>query len=321
MSQCNKKTKLHQHLESGHTGQVHDDLSPVRRPPVAPRRIDLDLACTPAHWLAGDPQATHTMNVGNLLFPTGERFFNDSLRNALPYVSDEATRREIRGFLGQEITHAREHERCVERLLELGIDFARELRWFESFRRGLDRRVRSLPEPLRRQAILQMLAVTAAAEHFTATLAADVLERNTWLEHGVDADARDLWLWHAAEEIEHRHVAFDVYISMGGGYLRRVLTMAPLAVLVPIVWPLLTTELLRRDPTASGRFRWRHHLASARRGLVFSLPRAAWDVRLYLKPGHHPGHLPGSLEQALTHLATAPAVLGHRGSSAAWEVN
>ena len=110
----------------------------VQRPPVAPRRTALDLSMLPVHWIDGDPQATHTMNVGNLLFPTGERFFNDSLRNALPYVDDDDTRREIRGFLGQEITHAREHERCVDRLLELGIDFTRELRWFEAFRRSLD---------------------------------------------------------------------------------------------------------------------------------------------------------------------------------------
>ena len=53
---------------------------------------------------------------------------------------------------------------------ELGIDFERELRVFESFRRRLDERVRSLPEPARRQAVLTMLAATSAAEHFTATL-------------------------------------------------------------------------------------------------------------------------------------------------------
>lgn len=302
----------------GHTALVHDDASStIQRPPVAPRRTALELSATPVHWLAGDPQATHTMNVGNLLFPTGERFFNDSLRNALPYVHDQATRAEIRGFLGQEVTHAREHERCVERLLEHGIDFTRELRWFEVFRRGLDARVRSLPAPIRRQAVLQMLAVTAAAEHFTATLAASVLEGNTWDEQDVDADARNLWLWHAAEEIEHRHVAFDVYVRLGGGYLRRVLTMVPLAVLVPVIWPLVTSELMRRDPTATGRFRWRRHLASARRGTVFSLPRAVWDVRLYLHPGHHPSDLPGSLERALEHLATGPGVLGHRGATRA----
>ncbi|HVT77851.1 MAG TPA: metal-dependent hydrolase [Acidimicrobiales bacterium] len=284
------------------------------RRPVAPRRTAFDLASTPVHWLAQDAQATHTMNVGNLLFPTGERFFNDSLRNALPYVDDERLRTEIKGFLGQEVTHGNEHERCVARMREHGINFDRELRVFERFRQILDRGVRRLPEPLRRQAVLQMLAVTAAAEHFTASLAGYVLADNTWDESASEDDAVDLWLWHAAEEIEHRHVAFDVYAYVGGGYLRRVLTMVPLAVGLPVVWPLLTSEILRRDPSAKGRWRWRKHIASARRGEVFSLPRALWDVRLYFQPGHHPSHLPGSLEIALRHLETAPRVLGHRGA-------
>jgi hypothetical protein len=122
-----------------------------------------------------------------------------------------------------------------------------------------------------------------------------------------------LFLWHASEEIEHRHVAYDVYTHVGGGYLRRVVVMLPLAGLVLIGWPLLTSEVMRRDPAAQGRWSWRRHLRSARRGEVFSLARAAWDLRLYFTPGHHPGHLPGSLDLALEHLATAPAVLGHRG--------
>jgi predicted metal-dependent hydrolase len=289
---------------------VHAD-----RPALAPRRTSFGLSGTAVHWLAGDAQSTHTMNVGNLLFPTGERFFNDSLRNALAYVTDPDLRGEIRGFLGQEVTHGREHERCVERLREHGIDFDRELRWFEAFRRGLDQRVRRLPEPLRRQAVLQMLAVTAAAEHFTASLAGYVLEGNTWCSSGVDEDVSALWLWHAAEEIEHRHVAFDVYAEIGGGYVRRALTMAPLALLLPVMWPLITTELMRRDPAAHGRWRWRSHMAAARRGHVFSLPRAMWDVRLYFKPFHHPSQLPGSLSLALEHLTTAPVVLGHRGAA------
>jgi hypothetical protein len=280
---------------------------------VAPRKTSFDLASVPLHWLNGDPQGTHTLNVGNLLFPTGERFFNDSLRNALPYVADEAVRKEIRGFLGQEVTHANEHERCVARMHEHGIDFSRALRIFEDVRRRLNARVDSLPEPLRRQAVLHMLAATAAAEHLTASLAGYILESNNWSETDVDPEMRHLFMWHAAEEVEHRHVAFDVYNHVGGGYARRAITMLPVGVLILVVWPLLTTEIMRRDPRAKGIWSWRKHLAAARRGEVFSLPRAVWDVRLYLKPGHHPSDLPGSLDLALAYLADAPSVLGYRG--------
>jgi predicted metal-dependent hydrolase len=283
--------------------------------PVAPRRTAFDLTTPRVHWLADDPQATHTFNVGNLLFPTGERFFNDSLRNALSYVTDERIRTDVRGFLGQEVTHGNQHERCVERMLEHGIDFRRELELFEAFRRGLNDRVSRLPEPWRKQAVLLMVAATAAAEHFTASLAGYVLEDNTWTDpgSGVDREMADLFLWHASEEVEHRHVAYDVYEHIGGGYLRRATVMVPLAVLVLIGWPLLTSEVMRRDPAASGMWSWRRHLRSARKGEVFSLVRAAWDLRLYFKPGHHPGELPGSLDLALQHLASAPSVLGHRG--------
>lgn len=281
--------------------------------PVAPRKTNFDLASVPVHWLAGDAQSTHTMNVGNLLFPTGERFFNDSLRNALPYVTDDLLRDEIRGFLGQEVTHANEHERCVARMLENGIDFHRELEAFEGFRRKLNARVGSLREPLRRQAVLLMLAVTAAAEHFTASLAGYVLADNNWTGEGVDDDMRHLFLWHAAEEIEHRHVAYDVYQHIGGGYLRRVITMVPLGLFVLVGWPLLTSEIMRRDPAVRGRWSWKEHLTSARKGRVFSLLRAFWDMRLYFNPDHHPSQLPGSLTLALEYLADAPSVLGHRG--------
>ena len=281
--------------------------------PVAPRKTDFGLETAPVHWLAGDAQSTHTMNVGNLLFPTGERFFNDSVRHALRYVTDERIRQDIRGFLGQEVTHANEHERCVARMLEHGIDFRRELARFERMRRRLDAQVSRLPEPLRRQVVLQMLAATAAAEHYTASLAGYVLERNHWSENDVHPAMKHLFLWHAAEEIEHRHVAYDAYVHVGGGYIRRVLTMFLAAVAVIGGWPLLTTWIMRRDPASRGSWSWRRHVAAARAGLVFSLPRALWDTRLYLRPGHHPGELPGSLDLALAYLADAPSVLGHRG--------
>ncbi|MDP1818979.1 MAG: metal-dependent hydrolase [Acidimicrobiales bacterium] len=281
--------------------------------PVAPRKTDFDLGSAPVHWLDGDPQSTHTLNVGNLLFPTGERFFNDSLRNALPYVTDEEVRRQIRGFLGQEVTHANEHERCVERMHEHGIDFSRPLKRFEALRRRLNARVDSLPEPLRRQAVLLMLAATAAAEHLTASLAGYVLEDNSWSDIDVDPEMRHLFLWHAAEEVEHRHVAYDVYHHVGGGYLRRVATMLPIGLLILVAWPLLTTEIMRRDPHAKGIWSWRKHLTRARRGDVFSLPRAVWDIRLYLKTDHHPADLPGSLDLALEYLESAPSVVGYRG--------
>ena len=69
------------------------------------------------------------------------------------------------------------------------------------------------------------LAATAALEHFTATLAELVLSsEETRALFGHD-EVRNLFLWHALEESEHKAVAFDVYRAVGGSERVRVLTM------------------------------------------------------------------------------------------------
>jgi uncharacterized protein len=59
------------------------------------------------------------------------------------------------------------------------------------------------------------LAVTAATEHFTAMLAEHLLTSSSPLQ-GAEPRLRDLWLWHASEESEHRSTAFDLYRALGG---------------------------------------------------------------------------------------------------------
>jgi hypothetical protein len=69
------------------------------------------------------------------------------------------------------------------------------------------------------------LAATAALEHFTATLAELVLTSEE-IRDLMGAEAvRDLFVWHALEESEHKAVAFDVYKAVGGGERLRVFTM------------------------------------------------------------------------------------------------
>src|SRR3546814_19662958 len=58
----------------------------------------------------------------------------------------------------------------------------------------------------KRRSPIQQLAATCALEHFTATLAHDALANPTHLG-GAAEEARQLWRWHAIEEIEHKAVA------------------------------------------------------------------------------------------------------------------
>jgi predicted metal-dependent hydrolase len=44
-------------------------------------------------------------------------------------------------------------------------------------------------------------------------------------------EARQLWLWHALEENEHKTVAYDVYEKVVGSYALRVGIMIPTTVI------------------------------------------------------------------------------------------
>jgi hypothetical protein len=111
--------------------------------------------------------------------------------------------------------HGREHRVLNDRLAQLGYP----TKQYETFTRvGLRLRERVAPAKAN-------LAATAALEHFTATLAELVL-RNEEIRTLMGADAvRDLFVWHALEESEHKAVAFDVYRAVGGGERLRVWTM------------------------------------------------------------------------------------------------
>jgi uncharacterized protein len=167
-------------------------------------RIDLD-APLPRHW-AGDAFRTAFFNALSMSFPAGEQMFIDSLRKAMAALPPETRARfddEVRGFIGQEATHRRIHERFNAHLATLGLVNRWEARILRRRRRleGVDARI--------------WVGVTAATEHFTAFLA-EYLLSNAHALAGAEPRLRDLWLWHASEESEHRSTAFDLYRALGG---------------------------------------------------------------------------------------------------------
>jgi hypothetical protein len=102
-----------------------------------------------------------------------------------------------------------------DRLAELGYPTKRIERLT---RKGLAVRERLAPAKAN-------LALTAALEHFTATLAELVLTDPEVRDLFGHEEVRNLFMWHALEESEHKAVAFDVYKTVGGTERVRVLTM------------------------------------------------------------------------------------------------
>lgn len=203
--------------------------------PIVPRDLDVDFEPVPRHWLANNAAATAISNGVNLLFPHGERFFVRSVKHFLDRIDDPELRAQIKGFFGQEGRHAREHDRFNAVLRDHGYEVEKFLETYHALSLWIEAR---LSPELR-------LAITAAAEHFTAIMA-----EGAFSDQMLDACApqmRDLLAWHAAEEIEHKAVAFDVLQQIDPSYRLRVAGLVMATALLGGFWLWAATLLLRQD--------------------------------------------------------------------------
>jgi predicted metal-dependent hydrolase len=151
-------------------------------------------------WHNGDPFATALYNALSATFPKGEAFFIESVRRYMDDVTD-AQRDEIRAFTTQEVIHSREHAAFNDRAVKAGYDLT-----------ALDAAVDKRLSLLRSKPPIASLAATMVLEHFTAILAHELLANPRHLANADQASA-DLWRWHAAEEIEHKGVAYDTWLA------------------------------------------------------------------------------------------------------------
>lgn len=200
----------------------------------------------PRYWNGGRRSVSAFFDNLSVFFPVGERFFVRSVRAHQSFVKGERLAREVRAFLGQEGVHAREHERYNEMLQRHGYPVE-----------AMEKRVEALLKRVaKRSSENTQLAVTCALEHFTALLGRMLLG-NPRLLDGAHPAMAALWRWHAAEENEHRALAYDVYAASGGGYARRVLAMVGATV---IFWTKVLehqVRMMRTDGIAGSLEEWR----------------------------------------------------------------
>lgn len=235
------------------------------------RRLLIELE-TPVrrHWCGGDAFRSAFFNALSMSFPVGEQFFIDSVRagwKALPPAQQAAFKDEVQGFIGQEATHRRMHALFNAQVEKNGLVNAWEPRARARLKLldGLDPR--------------HGLAITAANEHFTALFAEWMLGHTAWLDD-TEPRLKTLWLWHSAEEAEHKCTAFDLYKALGGSEAWRLKWMRRVTVIFLTDTLRQTVHNLRRDGTL---WRWRTWRSAAgfllgRNGLlrVSYRPWRAW---------------------------------------------
>ena len=261
------------------TPQTPQEAHNTRKIPARRMSLDEALSEVPRHFAhEGTIVGGHVMASLSSLFPDGEDFFVRSVRHYRDQITDPVLKKQVGGFIGQEAIHGREHRVFNARLAELGYPTKayekmtlQGLKFYEKVA-GKKR----------------CLALTAALEHFTASIAETLLtDEWTRTETGHPA-VRDLFVWHALEESEHKAVAFDVYRAIGGDERTRIQVMNGMRVFFPVLIVAMTTISVALDPEA-----YRHPIKlvrSIRRVLTSPLmgKELYHTLALYCRKGFHP---------------------------------
>lgn len=187
---------------------------------IKPRRMNFPFSnIKDRFFFAGNSLLSVFFGALSSTFPPGEAEFIASVRQYRDRITDPLLKEQIRGFIGQEGHHSHQHKLINEALRDLGIDAIKLEKHLERDLQRFTKRKYATPK--------FRLAMTVGMEHMTAIMAEFVL-KNPQVLAPLEESVKDLLYWHAVEEIEHKAVAFDVYMQMEGDrkYLRRVLKLA-----------------------------------------------------------------------------------------------
>ncbi len=230
------------------------------------------------YFVEGDMVYSHFVAGLSGGFPPGEESFIRSVRRFADQITDPVLKKRVAGFVGQEAMHGLEHRRLNDKLVEMGY----HIDWLDS-RRQRDRMMRFE----QRIPALVHLAMTAAAEHYTAVLAQRVLSSDEIQSIPAEPEFWNLLNWHALEELEHKSVAFDVFRAVGGPERTRIgVMLAMFALTMPLTYTGLAVSLARdpearRQPVRLVREAYRLFTGPVFRGILGELAQ-------YMRPGFHP---------------------------------
>lgn len=230
-------------------------------------------------WMGGDPIATAFHTALSVTFPKGEAMFIEAVKAHRDGASEKLAR-EIKAFTAQEVVHSREHVVFNRKAEEAGYDLS-----------ALNDEVDEIMALIRERPPIVNLAATIALEHYTAIMAAEILKDSSHYA-GAEREWAAMWQWHAAEEIEHKGVAYDTWLHATKKWSRykrwRMKTLMMLIITMKF-WPRRVAGmkyLLAQD----GLKGWRVNLAIAKYLLISPgiLRKSFLPWLSYFMPGFHP---------------------------------
>jgi CRP-like cAMP-binding protein/predicted metal-dependent hydrolase/bacterioferritin-associated ferredoxin len=266
---------------SGHT-PVQITAGP---PPPVPRRPEISFDAE-ALWQISGATLFQFLFAASLFASTGERYMVRHIGKAAARIDDPVLLTHVEAFLEQESNHISLHEPLNRILTEELFPESRSMRRLAA---GLIRGSDRLPEGL---ALSMCAAIECAADAFFSVFferyfgdgpEAGVVHTDPVMQElAVRSGIVDLFVWHGAEELAHRHVAFEVMRARGTPYPLRALGFVLLLVQVGLLaGPAALSARLRRNrnmvpPTERRRRRHRE------------LTRVVRRFAKFLRPGFHP---------------------------------
>ncbi|HEV7449029.1 MAG TPA: metal-dependent hydrolase [Candidatus Paceibacterota bacterium] len=167
----------------------------------------------PESWYNHNAFLTLFFSAGSIAIPEAERMVVRTVEEVAAKQKLPHLEKEIENIIHEESAHARVHDAFNKYLKTTGLPVEQHLQ--------ASRRITALASS-KIFSLKTRLAICATIEHFTATGARHILDTGMFEGKEVDERMDRVWTWHALEELDHRSTVFDIYVAMGGGYVRRI---------------------------------------------------------------------------------------------------
>jgi uncharacterized protein len=252
------------------------------------RKVDLDFSQAKVYWNPADPEYCQLLNGISSMLPELEGLLIKAVRDSVPLLPPETAeefRRDVRLFVQQEGRHSRLHKRFNDMLVGEGYD------WLPAMiaKMGAD-----FDRFYAQKGHKFALAYSEGFETFGPLVSTFFFERAGVLMADWDEPTTYLWLWHFAEEYEHRTVCNYLYREVYDDYWYRVYafwyaTLHLFGYSFRVALRLLATDRKRGRIPANA---WRSRLNMGRvlvKLFGFMLPKILFNC---MRPSYDPARIP-----------------------------
>ena len=278
-----------------HPSEAAGDVKATSDMTLQVRKVNIDFGQAQIHWNPDGPEFSHLFNAFSVLAPSLEPFLIKVMRACEDRLPEHLVelRADIALFNAQEGRHHRMHSKFNKVLNAAGYDFAAsEVALKADYERFLNVK-----------GINFSLAYAEGFETLGPALSGFFFDRSPEVMKNWHEPTTYLWLWHVAEEYEHRAVVNATYKELYGGYWYRIYGLW-YALLHIFGFVLRESNRMVKHDLATGWIdgRLRSRLRFARsfgRLLAYALPRIVFICQ---RPGYDPTKYP-PIESAMALLA------------------